>query len=90
MPGSADRTVTVRYAWWGAEDRARRVNKTICLSEKKYPECEVKTGFQPYPYSWKKFNTRAPGGNPPDMFRNAIGPLREWTRIMCRSTPVSR
>ncbi|MFJ1734082.1 ABC transporter substrate-binding protein [Streptomyces sp. NPDC088254] len=75
---SADGTVTIRYAWWGSEDRAQRINKTIALFEKKYPKIKVKTDFQPYTDFWKKFNTQASGGNPPDVFQNAIGFLRKY------------
>jgi multiple sugar transport system substrate-binding protein len=76
--GSGDGTVTIRYSWWGAEDRAQRINKTIALFEKKYPKIKVKTDFQQYGDFWKKFNTQASGGNPPDVFQNAIGFLRKY------------
>ncbi|MEW2398443.1 extracellular solute-binding protein [Streptomyces sp. NPDC046862] len=76
--GSGDGTVTIRYAWWGADDRAERINKTIALFHKKYPKIKVKTDFQPYVDFWKKFNTQASGGNPPDVFQNAIGFLRKY------------
>lgn len=76
--GAGDGTVTIRYAWWGAEDRAERIKKTIALFEKKYPKTKVKTDFQPYTDFWKKFNTQASGGNPPDVFQNAIGFLRKY------------
>ncbi|MDX3381652.1 extracellular solute-binding protein [Streptomyces niveiscabiei] len=75
---SSDGTVTIRYAWWGADDRAKRINQTIALFEKKYPKIKVKTDFQPYTDFWKKFNTQASGGNPPDVFQNAIGFLRKY------------
>lgn len=35
--------VTIRYSWWGAEERAKRINRTIALFEKKYPKIKVKT-----------------------------------------------
>ncbi|GAA2235138.1 hypothetical protein GCM10010104_32320 [Streptomyces indiaensis] len=70
--------MTIRYALWGAEGRAQRSNKTIALFEKKYPKIKVKTDFQPYLDFWKKFNTQASGGNPPDVFQNAIGFLRKY------------
>ncbi|UUU20729.1 ABC transporter substrate-binding protein [Streptomyces sp. DSM 40750] len=76
--GAGDGTVTIRYAWWGAEDRAERIKKTIALFEKKYPKIKVKTDFQVYPDFWKKFNTQASGGNPPDVFQNAVGFLRKY------------
>ncbi|GHE44238.1 ABC transporter substrate-binding protein [Streptomyces capitiformicae] len=76
--GSGDGTVTIRYSWWGAEDRAERIKKSIALFEKKYPKIKVKTDFQPYTDFWKKFNTQASGGNPPDVFQNAVGFLRKY------------
>ncbi|MFJ1750767.1 ABC transporter substrate-binding protein [Streptomyces sp. NPDC088116] len=76
--GSGDGSVTIRYAWWGSDDRAKRINRTIALFEKKYPKIKVKTDFQPYLDFWKKFNTQASGGNPPDVFQNAIGFLRKY------------
>ncbi|WP_190081587.1 ABC transporter substrate-binding protein [Streptomyces longisporoflavus] len=76
--GSGDGTVTIRYAWWGSDDRAKRINRTIELFEKKYPKIKVQTDFQPYLDFWKKFNTQASGGNPPDVFQNAIGFLRKY------------
>ncbi|MFP3989872.1 extracellular solute-binding protein [Streptomyces sp. E11-3] len=76
--GSGDGTVTIRYAWWGADDRAKKINETIALFEKKHPKIKVKTDFQPYQDFWKKFNTQASGGNPPDVFQNAIGFLRKY------------
>ncbi|WP_425575762.1 ABC transporter substrate-binding protein [Streptomyces gobitricini] len=76
--GGGDGTVTIRYAWWGSDDRAKRINETIRLFEKKHPKIKVKTDFQPYLDFWKKFNTQASGGNPPDVFQNAIGFLRKY------------
>ncbi|OEJ23811.1 ABC transporter substrate-binding protein [Streptomyces agglomeratus] len=70
--------VTIRYAWWGADDRAKRINESIALFEKKYPKIKVKTDFQPYLDFWKKFNTQAAGGNPPDVIQNAVTFLRKY------------
>lgn len=76
--GSSGGNVTIRYAWWGSEDRTKRINESIALFEKKFPKIKVKTDFQPYLDFWKKFNTQASGGNPPDVFQNAIGFLRKY------------
>lgn len=73
-----DGTVTLRYAWWGADDRAEKINQTIALFEKKHPKIRIKPDFQPYEDFWKKFNTQASGGNAPDVFQNAIGFLRKY------------
>ncbi|MFJ3305573.1 ABC transporter substrate-binding protein [Streptomyces sp. NPDC086549] len=78
--GSGSGTVTIRYSWWGAEERAKRINQTISLFEKKYPKIKVKTDFQTYQSFWEKFQTQAAGGNPPDVFQNAVGFLRKYDK----------
>jgi multiple sugar transport system substrate-binding protein len=82
--GAGDGTVTIRYAWWGAEDRAKRINETVKLFEKKYPKIKVKMDFQVYTDFWKKFNTQASGGNPPDVF--PVTPARTTSCISTTST----
>ena len=77
---SADGTVTIRYSWWGADERARKINQTIRLFEKKYPKIKVKTDFQDYQAFWEKFQTQAAGGNPPDVFQNAVTFLRKYDK----------
>ncbi|MFI9153256.1 ABC transporter substrate-binding protein [Streptomyces sp. NPDC053367] len=76
----ADGTVTIRYSWWGAEERAKRINRSIKLFEKKFPKIKVKTDFQDYVSFWEKFQTQAAGGNPPDVFQNAVGFLRKYDK----------
>ncbi|WP_053661807.1 ABC transporter substrate-binding protein [Streptomyces sp. MMG1121] len=78
--GSGDGTVTIRYSWWGAEERAKKINQTIALFAKKYPKIKVKTDFQTYQSFWEKFQTQAAGGNPPDVFQNAVGFLRKYDK----------
>ncbi|MHB9863026.1 ABC transporter substrate-binding protein [Streptomyces sp. YIM S03343] len=78
--GSGNGTVTIRYSWWGAEERAKKINQTIGLFEKKYPAIKVKTDFQTYQSFWEKFQTQAAGGNPPDVFQNAVGFLRKYDK----------
>jgi len=72
--------VTIRYSWWGAQDRADLINRTIDLFEKEHPGIEVKTDFQEYNDFWTKFNTQAAGGNPPDVFQNSHAFLRKYGR----------
>ncbi|MEU1705687.1 extracellular solute-binding protein [Streptomyces sp. NPDC005706] len=78
--GSGDGTVTIRYSWWGAEERAKKINQAIALFEKKYPKIKVKTDFQTYQSFWEKFQTQAAGGNPPDVFQNAVTFLRKYDK----------
>lgn len=77
---SADGTVTIRYSWWGAEERQKRISQSIQLFEKKFPKIKVKTDFQDYVAFWEKFQTQAAGGNPPDVFQNAVGFLRKYDK----------
>ncbi|MER6231906.1 MULTISPECIES: ABC transporter substrate-binding protein [Streptomyces] len=76
--GGAGGPVTIRHAWWGADDRAKKVQQCVGLFEKKHPKIKVKTDFQQYPDFWKKFNTQAAGGNPPDVIQNAVTFLRKY------------
>lgn len=78
--GSGDGTVTIRYSWWGAEERAKKINRTIALFEKKHPKTKEKTDFQTYRSFCKKFQTQASGGNPPDLFQNAVTFLRKYDK----------
>jgi multiple sugar transport system substrate-binding protein len=78
--GSGDGTVTIRYSWWGAEERAKKIKRTVALFEKKYPKIKVKTDFQDYEAFWEKFQTQASGGNPPDVFQNAVTFLRKYDK----------
>ncbi|GHE63538.1 hypothetical protein GCM10014715_16250 [Streptomyces spiralis] len=78
--GSGNGTVTIRYSWWGAEERAKKINQTIALFEKKYPKIRVKTDFQTYQSFWEEFQTQASGGNPPDVFQNAVTFLRKYDK----------
>ncbi|MFC9890429.1 ABC transporter substrate-binding protein [Streptomyces pilosus] len=78
--GSGDGTVTIRYAWWGGEPRTIAIRKTIALFEKKFPKIKVKPEFTDYEAFWEKFQTQASGGNPPDVFQNAVGFLRKYDK----------
>ncbi|MET7643637.1 extracellular solute-binding protein [Streptomyces sp. NPDC005426] len=76
--GGSNGPVTIRHAWWGADDRAKKVQECVALFEKKHPKIKVKTDFQQYGDFWKKFNTQAAGGNPPDVIQNAVTFLRKY------------
>ncbi|GAA2261036.1 lipoprotein [Streptomyces ruber] len=77
---SGDGTVELRFSWWGADERAKRVNESIALFEKKFPKIKVKTDFQDYQSFWEKFQTQAAGGNPPDVFQNSLTFLRKYDK----------
>ncbi len=72
--------MTLRYAWWGGEPRTIAIKKTIALFEKKDPKIKIKPEFTDYQAFWEKFQTQASGGNPPDVFQNAVGFLRKYDK----------
>ncbi|GAA3241456.1 hypothetical protein GCM10020256_64440 [Streptomyces thermocoprophilus] len=65
--------MTIRYSWWGPEERQKRISQSIRLFEKKFPKIKVKTDFQDCVAFREKFQTQAAGGNPPDVFQSAVG-----------------
>ncbi|PGH51388.1 ABC transporter substrate-binding protein [Streptomyces sp. Ru87] len=73
-----DGTVTIRYSWWGDASRAKLINETVDLFEKKHPKIKVKTDFLEYADFWKKFATQSAGGGAPDVFQNSVAFLREY------------
>jgi len=77
---SGDGTVELRFAWWGAEERSKRINQSIALFEKKYPKIKIKPDFTDYVKFWEKFQTQAAGGNPPDVFQNAIAFVAKYDK----------
>lgn len=61
--------VTIRHSWWGADDRAKKIQQCVTLFEKKHPKIKVKTDFQQYPDFWKKFNTQVAAATRPTSSR---------------------
>lgn len=70
--------VEIRSSWWGGQERAEPISKTIALFEKKHPNIKVKADSQDYEDFWNRFNTRASAGNMPDVFQNSVAFLREY------------
>lgn len=70
--------MTIRYSWWGAQDRAELIRKTVALFERGHPHIKVTTDFAEYADFWSKFNTQAAGGNAPDVFQNSVAFLRKY------------
>ncbi|GHB63144.1 hypothetical protein GCM10010377_62710 [Streptomyces viridiviolaceus] len=64
----------------GADERAKRINQSIRIFEKKYPKIKVKTDFQDCASFRGTCQTRVAGGNPPDVFQNAVGFLRKYDK----------
>ncbi|WP_255948730.1 ABC transporter substrate-binding protein [Streptomyces odontomachi] len=60
---------TIRFVWWGAQDRADATEKAVALFEKKYPDIKVKTEFSGYADYVQKLTTQMAGGAAPDVMQ---------------------
>ncbi|MGW0084794.1 ABC transporter substrate-binding protein [Streptomyces sp. NPDC003393] len=60
---------TIRFVWWGNQDRADATKKAVALFEKKYPDIHVKTEFSGYPAYVQKLTTQVAGGAAPDLMQ---------------------
>ncbi|MFW6015832.1 MAG: ABC transporter substrate-binding protein [bacterium] len=59
--------VTLRYSWWGSQDRHDYTMELIELFEEKYPNIKIQpefTGFGPY---WDRLDPQMAAGNLPDV-----------------------
>ncbi|MDX6364073.1 MAG: pectin-derived oligosaccharide transport system substrate-binding protein [Streptomyces sp.] len=59
--------VTLSFAWWGNEDRARRTEAAVDLFERRHPGVTVRTSFAGYEAYVQKLATQAAGGDLPDV-----------------------
>lgn len=66
---SDDGAQTIRFVWWGNQDRADATTKAVALFEKKYPSIHVKTEFSGYPAYVQKLTTQMAGGAAPDLMQ---------------------
>lgn len=74
--GAADsgaEEVTIRFAWWGNEERAKRTVEAVRLFEEKYPEIHVKTSSFAFDDYGENMRIAASVGNLPDVFVGYVG-----------------
>lgn len=65
----SDAEQTIRFVWWGNQDRADATSKAVALFEKKYPNIKVKTEFSGYAAYVQKLTTQVAGGAAPDLLQ---------------------
>jgi multiple sugar transport system substrate-binding protein len=58
---------TVRFVWWGNQDRANATNKAVALFEQRNPNIHVQTEFSGYAAYVQKLTTEVAGGAAPDL-----------------------
>jgi multiple sugar transport system substrate-binding protein len=75
--GGGDK-VTLRFVWWGNQDRATVTEQAIKLFTDRNPGIEVRTSFQNFQTYWEKLATETAGGNPPDVLQMDYRYLNEY------------
>ena len=73
-----DQPVTLRFAWWGSADRAKRTQEALAAFTKKYPNIKVTTSYSAFNPYFEKLATETAGGNAPDVFQMDRAYLREY------------
>jgi len=66
-PGSQQKQVTLRVAWWGNESRAKIYNQIFDLYEQQNPHVKILRETANYGDYYTKLATQVAGGNPPDL-----------------------
>ncbi|MDO5336891.1 MAG: extracellular solute-binding protein [Eubacteriales bacterium] len=69
----SEEPVTIRFAWWGSQDRADKTNKAVELFMKKNPDIIVETSFYPFDSYYENLSISATSDNMPDVFQGFIG-----------------
>ncbi|GAB2477228.1 extracellular solute-binding protein [Promicromonospora xylanilytica] len=65
--GEDDGTATIRFSWWGSEERTARMQEAIDLFEAENPDIHVEGDFVDWDGYWDKLATSVAGGNTPDV-----------------------
>jgi multiple sugar transport system substrate-binding protein len=65
----ADAKQTIRFVWWGNQDRADATDKAVQLFEAKHPNITVTTEFAGYSAYFQKLSTEIAGGAAPDVIQ---------------------
>ncbi|MEV0823073.1 ABC transporter substrate-binding protein [Nonomuraea rubra] len=61
--------VTLRFTWWGADERHKRTQQVIDLFRKKYPNITVKGEFKDWNGYWESLATTVAANDAPDIIQ---------------------
>ena len=76
--GSSNGAVTIRFVWWGNEDRAKATQAAIALFEKQNPTITVQTEYSGYDAYFQKLATQVAGGASPDLMQLDRDSIEEY------------
>ncbi|OXM59781.1 ABC transporter substrate-binding protein [Amycolatopsis vastitatis] len=61
--------VTLRFSWWGADDRHKRTQQVIDLFQKKHPNITVRGEFKDWNSYWDSLATTVAANDAPDVIQ---------------------
>ncbi|MGP4099570.1 ABC transporter substrate-binding protein [Nonomuraea sp. KM90] len=61
--------VTIRFTWWGADERHKRTQQVIDLFQKKHPDITVKGEFKDWNGYWESLATTVAANDAPDVIQ---------------------
>lgn len=76
--GGGDDRKTLRFAWWGSEERAAVTQKVVDLFHTKHPDITIKTTYAAFDPYFQKLATEMSGGNAPDVLQMSERYIREY------------
>src|SRR4051794_31519918 len=69
---------TLRFVWWGNDDRAKATKAATDLFTRKNPDITVSTEFSAYDAYFQKLSTEVAGGAGPDLLQLDRATLGEY------------
>ncbi len=66
---SSSHSGSLRFVWWGNDDRAKATQQAVALFEKANPKIKVQVEFSAYPAYVQKLTTEIAGGASPDLIQ---------------------
>lgn len=75
---SADGPVTLRFVWWGNEDRAKVTRAAVEEFQRRNPDIKVETEYSGYDAYFQKLSTQVAGGAGPDLLQLDRATLGEY------------
>ncbi|WP_103334929.1 ABC transporter substrate-binding protein [Amycolatopsis sp. CA-126428] len=76
--GDASGPTTIRFVWWGNEDRAKVTKAAVDLFMKDNPGITVQTEYAAYDAYFQKLSTQVAGGASPDLIQLDRATLGEY------------
>jgi multiple sugar transport system substrate-binding protein len=71
-------TATIRFSWWGANERNARMNQLLDLFESQHSGIRVSREYSSWGDYWTKFTTQAAAGTHPDVSLHVMQSVQEY------------